>query len=83
MAGTGGVTECGTRLLNDTGFSYEEWKVYMLAYRQNMETLYDNIVEQGGYAWQMFQDTPDIYPNGIREKTEVDFLCMLCIVTKA
>lgn len=56
--GTGGVTEADIHLLNDTGFTYPDWRVYYEAYESTMEILYDAIVAHGGYAWQMAQDGP-------------------------
>ena len=58
--GTGGITEADTHFLNDTGITYPEWQGFHTAYEKNMETLYDNIVAHGGYAWQMNQDGPGI-----------------------
>ena len=46
----GGVTETSGNFANDTSMSYPEVEAFAEAYERNMETLYDNIVEQGGYV---------------------------------
>ena len=56
--GTGWITETSGEFFNDTGMLYPEIQAFTRAYEQNMETLYDNIVELGGFAWQMFNDGP-------------------------
>ena len=58
--GTGGITETSGRFANDTGLSFPEIREFVAAYETNMEKLYDNIVEHGGYAWQLFQDGPGL-----------------------
>eukprot|EP01050_Picozoa_sp_SAG11_P006260 SAG11_NODE_478_length_9117_cov_6.916168_12_plen_351_part_00 len=59
--GTGGVTETSGQFANDTGMTYPEVVEFAAAYEANMERLYDNIVEQGGYVWQLFQDGPHLH----------------------
>ena len=58
--GTGGVTETSGNFANDTGMTFQEVVQFAAAYEANMERLYDNIVEQGGYVWQLFQDGPGL-----------------------
>jgi hypothetical protein len=48
--GTGGVTETSGKFANDTGMDYTAVVAFAEAYERNMETLYDNIVEQGGWV---------------------------------
>lgn len=56
--GTGWITETSGNFFNDTGMPYHEIQEFVKAYERNMETLYDNIVKLGGFAWQMFGDGP-------------------------
>lgn len=58
--GTGGITEADAHFMNDTGLSFLEMQAFHAAYARNMETLYDNIVAQGGWVWQLFQDGPGL-----------------------
>lgn len=40
--------QADTHFMNDTGLSFPEMQAFHAAYARNMETLYDNIVAQGG-----------------------------------
>ena len=44
----GPPSQADPHFMNDTGLSFPEMQAFHAAYARNMETLYDNIVEQGG-----------------------------------
>lgn len=52
--GTGFVSEASTYFKVDAGISDDQGKALVVSFNQNMERLYDRIIEKGGFAWQMF-----------------------------
>ena len=81
--GAGGVTETSGLFANDTGLSFPEIVEFHEAYEKNMETLYDNIVDNGGYVWQLFQDGPGLpkYPNAHRDPKNGPIPPAKCLAT--
>ena len=76
---TFGVSEEDGHFWNDTGLGPPNspiMKALTAAFTQNMERLYDHIVEVGGFAWQMFQAgpyqlMPTYFPNATVNPTKL------------
>jgi len=56
-----GVSEEDTGFKNDTGSTQQDMQDMYTAFGATMEKLYDAIVSQGGFAWQMFDDGPNLH----------------------
>jgi len=57
---TWGVSEEDGHFIGDTGTSATEMEAMVAAFRANMERLYDEIINHGAFAWQMFGPGPSL-----------------------
>lgn len=56
-----GVSEEDAGFKNDTASSTEDMQSMYDSFGTTMEKLYDTIVSKGGFAWQMFDDGPNLH----------------------
>jgi len=59
---TWGIAEAEGNFLRDTGFSPQDMKDLKDSFDQNMERVYDEIIERGAFAWQMLDAGPFVVP---------------------
>lgn len=66
-----GIAEAEGRFIQDTGLKLDDMQALKSAYENNMEKVYDMIIEHGAFAWQMLDAGPFVvptyFPNGTQD----------------